>query len=359
MESFVSAPGRAIPHSRPVSGGGQCAPGSGGADRSPVGTLGGGQPGGGPRFDAAVAPNGYAWWYVDAFSDDGHYGITLIAFLGSVFSPYYARARRAGTADPLDHCALNVSLYTTHPAGGRRKRWTLTERRRHAVHCDRDTLTIGPSALHWDGSALSVRVDELTVPLPSRVRGTVRVHPQLLTRREYPLDDGQRHHWWPLAPSARVEVDLQQPALRWSGQGYFDLNHGQEPLEDAFESWNWSRAAVGRDTCVLYDVERRHGGQRGLALRFARSGESEAIAAPPQVQLPASLWRVARATRSQTGIEARVVKTLEDGPFYARSRVATGLLGRRVTAMHESLSLKRFAAPWVQMLLPFRMPRAR
>jgi len=34
------------------------------------------------------------------------------------------------------------------------------------------------------------------------------------------------------------------------------------------------------------------------------------------------------------------------------------LLGESVTAMHESLSLDRFRARWVQMLLPFRMPRA-
>jgi carotenoid 1,2-hydratase len=30
-----------------------------------------------------------------------------------------------------------------------------------------------------------------------------------------------------------------------------------------------------------------------------------------------------------------------------------------VTAMHESLSLRRFGARWVQALLPWRMPRRR
>ncbi len=55
--------------------------------------------------------NGYAWWYVDALSDDGTNGITIIAFIGSVFSPYYALARRNGPADPLNHCAINVAIY--------------------------------------------------------------------------------------------------------------------------------------------------------------------------------------------------------------------------------------------------------
>mgnify|MGYP000665064969 CR=1 FL=1 len=49
-----------------------------------------------PRFDAPVPPGGYSWWYVDALSDDGQHGITIIAFIGTVFSPWYAWARRGG-----------------------------------------------------------------------------------------------------------------------------------------------------------------------------------------------------------------------------------------------------------------------
>jgi hypothetical protein len=42
-----------------------------------------------------------------------------------------------------------------------------------------------------------------------------------------------------------------------------------------------------------------------------------------------------------------------------RSLLQTRLLGESATAVHESLSLRRFSAPWVQALLPFRMPRRR
>ena len=52
----------------------------------------------GPRFDAPVVRGGYSWWYVDALSDDGKNGITLIALIGSVFSPYYAAMRRRRSA---------------------------------------------------------------------------------------------------------------------------------------------------------------------------------------------------------------------------------------------------------------------
>ena len=55
--------------------------------------------------------------------------------------------------------------------------------------------------------------------------------------------------------------------------------------------------------------------------------------------------------------EPVVLDTLEDTPFYARSVIAAGLAGQRVTAMHESLSMDRFSTAWVQAMLPFRMPR--
>ena len=48
------------------------------------------------RFDQPVTNGGYAWWYIDAISDDGNHGLTLIAFVGSVFSPYRSEERRVG-----------------------------------------------------------------------------------------------------------------------------------------------------------------------------------------------------------------------------------------------------------------------
>jgi len=51
------------------------------------------------------------------------------------------------------------------------------------------------------------------------------------------------------------------------------------------------------------------------------------------------------------------MKTLTDSPFYARSVIETRLLGQTLTAVHESLDMARFTAPWVQAMLPFRVPR--
>jgi carotenoid 1,2-hydratase len=92
-------------------------------------------------------------------------------------------------------------------------------------------------------------------------------------------------------------------------------------------------------------------------LQFDASGAVRHFIPPPRVRLPPVGWGVARLTRSEQD-NAKVLRTLENAPFYARSVVSTELLGEKTVAMHESLSLDRFRTRWVKLLLPFRMPRA-
>ncbi len=362
MEGVLQPP--RVPQRDPgtLPGGGQHPSRGRGADGGDFGAAGGLLCPSGPRFDLEVKTGGYCWWYLDGLSDDGGHGITIIAFIGSVFSPYYAWARRHGRGDPRNHCAINVALYK--PRGG--KRWSLTERGRSSLNQSPERLEVGPSALHWDGDALTVEINERAAPLPHPIRGRVRVHPHALTHQDFLLDGspntgadlGGRHRWWPIAPCARLEIEMSEPRLHWSGSGYLDMNAGDEPIEDGFRCWDWSRADLDGDTAILYDIWAADGATRGLALRIDRGGAIEPFRPPPRVPLPRSLlWRIGRGTRCETGGNAAVRQTLEDTPFYARSVVSARLLGRPVRAMHESLSLKRFASPWVQALLPFRMPR--
>jgi len=303
-----------------------------------------------PSFDHAVQRDGYAWWYLDAISDDGDHGLTVIAFIGSVFSPYYAWQRARSKGNPFNHCAINVALY------GRRGRWSMTERGESALCRDATSLRIGPSGLRWTGSSLLIDIEEWAFPLPRRIRGQIRIHPLIGNSITIALDQEKRHNWTPIWPEARVEVDLLTPSLNWSGEGYFDHNTGIEPLEKAFNSWHWSRAVTSSGPVVLYDTS-DCGGRRAIhALHFSRDGSRSELEPSPEVSLPSSGWRIARSTRSDSG-RARLKATWEDTPFYARSLIHTRLLGEEVTAVHESLSLPRFCAPLVQLMLPFRMPR--
>ncbi|MGC8525377.1 MAG: carotenoid 1,2-hydratase [Acidibrevibacterium sp.] len=274
----------------------------------------------------------------------------MIAFIGSVFSPYYAAARRWGAADPLAHCALNVALY-----GGARKRWAMTERGRHRLSRSADALAIGSSTLSWDETGLTVRINEVTAPWPSRIQGVVRLHCPRIAEESIALDAAGQHRWRPIAPVADAEIALTRPALCWSGPAYLDSNFGAVPLESDFSGWSWSRTTLRGGTVVLYDVIPRIGARAPLARYYARSGDVITLVPPPPVTLTPTRWRLSRATRAEAG--AKIQATLEDTPFYARSLVATRLLGQAATAMHETLALDRFRAAWVQAMLPFRMPR--
>lgn len=229
---------------------------------------------------------------------------------------------------------------------------------RGARHCAReaDCFTIGPSQLQWDGQHLNLHIDEVGVPLPRRIRGTVRVTPDRLFGFSTPLDAGGRHHWGPIAPSARVEVDLQQPAQRWQGHAYLDSNEGDEPVERGFREWDWSRCRLADgSTAVIYEVEPGQAGGRLLALRFGPDGSVTPFDAPPQRKLARTAWRLPRRMRSDSPVS--VLQQLEDTPFYQRAVLQSHLLGERVTSFHETLNVPRLVSPVVQAMLPWRMPR--
>lgn len=267
-----------------------------------------------------------------------------------MFSPYY---HWAGRRDPEDHCAVNVALYG--PGVGR---WSMTERGRSRLWRDPNTLSIGPSVLRRDGDAFVLDIAEIAVPLPRLLRGRIRMLPHGLADRAFAIDGNGRHRWMPIAPCCDVEVDFVDPALRWRGHGYMDTNAGDEPVETAFESWNWSRAHLGSDgAAVLYDVVETGGATRAIAVRYRPDGTAEDMRPPPRVALPRTRWLLPRGTQADAGGDVRVVRTLEDTPFYARSELETRLFGRQVPAMHESLSVSRLDTTAVRMMLPFRMPR--
>lgn len=309
-----------------------------------------------PEFDLDVEPNGYHWWYLDAISDDRRHAITVIFFIGSVFSPYYSWSRSRGRTRAQDHCAVNVVVY-----GGRGKRWAMTERGADALACGEDAIRIGPSGMRWTGNDLVIDLDEIGVPLPARIRGQIRVRPETTNCRQFILDQRGRHFWQPIFPSARVEVHFDRPALAWRGQAYVDTNHGTVPLEEDFCGWNWSRVgnARGRAT-ILYDRELVSGDRQCLALRFEKDGTLTSFTPAAATRLPSTpVWRIPRSTRCEPDWQSPPrVKTLEDTPFYSRSLLSGIDAGEAVTGVHESLSMNRFTRAWVRLLLPFRMPRA-
>jgi len=233
----------------------------------------------------------------------------------------------------------------------------MTERGRNALARNETSIKLGASTATWNGKFLTVEVDEMSPLIPTRLKGLVRVYPEALNPHIFALDADQQHHWWPISPKARIEVNFEKPGLRWNGSGYLDSNFGNIPLEKSFSQWNWSRAHLENEAAVLYDTVNRDGTETSLALRFDAKGDIEHIKAPALRPFSNGLWGVPRQTRADAGSQVRIIRKFEDAPFYTRSMIATTLMGRQVEAVHESLSLDRFDTRWVQALLPFRMPR--
>jgi carotenoid 1,2-hydratase len=245
----------------------------------------------------------------------------------------------------------------------------MTERGTGSVQRDQQRLVVGPSQVVWAGDHLKIDLNEIAVPMPRRVQGTVRVYPSALTTYSGHLDDQGKHRWGPIAPCARVEVDLKKPGLKWQGHGYLDSNEGDEPVTVPFKTWDWSRARMADgSTAVIYDVTQTNGVQTLLAERFKVDGSHESFTpAAERERLPKTLWRVDRGVRSGGGLgvdaasqrtpSTKILDTLEDTPFYSRSLLQTTLMGERVVAVHETLEPQRLRGLGVRMMLPWRMPR--
>jgi carotenoid 1,2-hydratase len=270
--------------------------------------------------------------------------------VGSVFSPYYAMARRKGNADPENFCALNVALY-----GDGGHRWSMTERGRRHMSRDATRFVVGPSSMRWEDGVLVIDIDEVTVPVPSMLRGQVRLTPSAICAHEARLDPAGLHLWRPVAPFSRIEARFEKPALSWSGIGYHDSNWGEVPLEESFESWVWSRAAKKDGAAIIYDTVMRDGSTSAFALEIGRDGSVRELSVPARKEMPKTFWRMKRHMRADE--DFRVVSLLEDSPFYARTLLRIRTDEGEANAFHESLSLARFRNPVVQAMLPFRMPR--
>ena len=356
LDELISTTRLSVANQQSSSDGGQHSSGPRGSYGSYVRATGGRNADGTPRFNQAVDPGNYLWWYIDGLSDDGQYGFSIIAFVGSVFSPYYAWANKRKLAPADDYCAINVALYTPT-----KKYWTMTERGQNAVERTAHQFTVGPSHLQWENDVLTIQIDERVPLLGKKIQGSIKVFPEQLFHHVVALDDDQKHRWGPIAPSARAEVSFTNPSLQWQGNAYFDSNEGDEAISKPFSEWDWSRAHLkDGSTAVIYDVRQKNGNERIIASKFNPNGTIESFVPPERVLLRKTGWGIKRNMRSeksdsQTTID--LLNTFEDTPFYARSMLKSRLLGEEVISMHETLNVNRLESNIIQLMLPWRMPR--
>ena len=277
-----------------------------------------------------------------------------------MFSPWYASAIEGGhRPEARAHVALNVALYDR----GATRAWIFAEHDGRTSALTSRSMAIGASTVEHEGDDVVVRVDETTSPFPRpgarRLRGQIRVRGvEPSTLGPIALDARNKHLWWPIAPRAVVDVHFPELGISFSGDGYHDANAGDEPLGAAFRSWTWGRWHLGRRTAIAYDTVLCDGTTRERTLSVGDTAVHDISRDVSRTPLGRGAWGVPLRSACDGGGGARLVRRLEDSPFYARGIAETELFGQRATGIVESLDLQRFAAPWVRLLLPFRSRRA-
>jgi carotenoid 1,2-hydratase len=230
----------------------------------------------------------------------------------------------------------------------------MTERGAHSVTRSAEHFQVGPSSLTWNEHGLTIDINERCAPFPFPLRGKIKLKTDFLYDAPVQLDAAGKHFWQAVAPQMRVAAEFENPKLKWQGTAYHDMNWGDEPLENGFKKWTWSRAMSDQGTEVIYDVDRRDDTKKIFGNRF-HNGQVTDSPVPPLQQMPKGLWGMPRDVHSET--PPQLIAKLEDTPFYTRSHVRIALDGKPCDAFHESLSLDHFVKPSTQLMLPFRMPR--
>ena len=193
------------------------------------------------------------------------YGLTIIAFIGSVFSPYYAwRGRRDRPRIIAPSTSRSTASARALGDDRARARPVLRGLADRFDRPERDAL--------GRRGRLKFDIDEISAPWPRRLRGRVRVEaggnkPASLQAR---AEGG--HIWRPIAPRARVAVRSSEPEHQVERKRLFRLAIlATSRSEAGFPTLDLVSCAAARRRGVFYDAERRREGPLHLSLEFDRT----------------------------------------------------------------------------------------
>lgn len=200
-------------------------------------------------------PGAYEWWYVDALSADGKWGVVVILFRGMPMSPTYLH-------NPSHmHAGCAVSVYHN----GARLAFSFTEQPLASASYASDEVRV-----QMEGA--SIVVDEkghlmASVEMPCDADGR-RVAVTLTgqsTRSTDPVptDLSERHAWVLARPrmQAKASIKLMEGSAvvvdhMFETIGYHDHNLGVRAMHHDFTDWYWGRVHCPDRTIVFLSTPR-------------------------------------------------------------------------------------------------------
>ena len=322
----------------------------------------------GPAHDRCHVLTGagaYEWWYTDALTDDGEWGVVAILFRGMPMSPAYLSdptAMAGGFAVSVYHRGTRIAFaFGDVP---------LEACRFAGQGAD---VRVGDASLHIDAD------DVLHVAIARRGRGIERsvdvaLRLESSCTMSTPEAYSQDHAWVLARPraAATLRIALAEGAMppscvfEGSALAYHDHNMGVRAMSSDFGDWYWGRVH-GPSSSIVYlttpasmhatthvvdvDAEGRVAPWQSSSIMFERRRVNF---------MGLRMHRsVVLAGVDARGVARRVVcdndVVCEDGPFYQRyiSRWTDGdvLVGY---GMSEYMDVQRLRAPWIRPFL--RLP---
>lgn len=283
-----------------------------------------------------LGPGGYEWWYFDALSSDGRYGLVVIFYQGNPFSTRYNRAiqNKGEQPFPSEHPAVSISIYEE----GSPVYYSFTEFEPAAANFagDRPLVEMGGHRMERRSSEgrLTYELDlRETLPSGDTLEAFITFEsPDSIVSAFADMDDHAAGHCWNLVqPRAVVKADIrleveyeESRQIQFEGLGYHDHNTGQEPMRDEFADWYWGRFHFDYGTLIYYVMNRRNTRQHEAWLIGNQGGEK--IDTFDGIELKDTGFTIfglktARKLRlhsEHTKVQVQQSHLLDNGPFYQR-----------------------------------------
>lgn len=305
----------------------------------------------------------YEWWYVDALSDDGQWGVVFIVFRGMPMSPSYLR----NPEDMNAGCA--VSIYHR----GTRIAFSFTEQ--PLTQASYDELRVD---VHMKGASLSIDeqgVLHAVAHVPCDADGrSIELHITGAVSHGHGTacvgSDLDLHAWILAQPRMRASIDLalyenRAPVVREhiDALAYHDHNMGRRAMHEDFCDWYWGRVHTNDSTIVflstpnscdavqhVYEVD-----AHGTVSPWSDISFDYQARAVSTMGLVCSKNIVMRGVSLKHGpqlVECRNTVTCEDSPFYQRYVSEWVINGSSVAlGMSEYMNVARMNSSWIRPFL--------